>query len=211
MVTVAALFGSGGSVVGPAVAERLGVPFFDRSIAQAVASRTGLSEKAVAELDDEASRQPTFWGRLSRLSTVTGEGGGSFERLDLSERDVRGHIEAVVAGTRKTGGVVLGRGGMVLLQDVPWALHVHLRGPADARARQGADILGIDPVSAEKQQKLEDRARRDYVSKVYGVDGEDPSFYHLVIDSTALDLDLCVELIVEAARARLKDHAGGDR
>jgi hypothetical protein len=31
-----------------------------------------------------------------------------------------------------SGGVALGRGGMVVLRDVPWALHVHLGGPPEA-------------------------------------------------------------------------------
>jgi cytidylate kinase len=36
------------------------------------------------------------------------------------------------------------------------------------------------------------------------VDGEDPSLYHLMLDSTALDIDTCVELIVTAAQARTR-------
>ena len=42
VVTLAALYGAGGSVVGPQVAQRLGVPFLDRGISQAVAFRAGL-------------------------------------------------------------------------------------------------------------------------------------------------------------------------
>ena len=41
-----------------------------------------------------------------------------------------------------------------------------------------------------------------YVRRAYGVDGKDPSLYHLMLDSTALDIDTCVELIVAASRAR---------
>ena len=35
--------------------------------------------------------------------------------------------------------------------------------------------------------------------RAYGVDGGDPALYHLALDSTALGLDACVELIVTAA------------
>jgi cytidylate kinase len=34
----------------------------------------------------------------------------------------------------------------------------------------------------------------------YGIDPGDPSLYHLVLDSTTLPLEHCVELIVHAAR-----------
>ena len=53
VVTIAALYGAGGSVVGPRVAERLGVPLLDREIPEDVARRTGLSEEAVGEVDEK--------------------------------------------------------------------------------------------------------------------------------------------------------------
>lgn len=46
--------------------------------------------------------------------------------------------------------------------------------------------------------------RIGYVRRAYGVDGDDPGMYHLMLDSTALDLDLCVELIVTASKARIR-------
>ena len=49
VVTVAALYGAGGSIVGPRVAERLGVPLLDREIPGDVARRTGLPEEAAAK------------------------------------------------------------------------------------------------------------------------------------------------------------------
>ena len=52
VVTVAALYGAGGSVVGPRVGERLGVEFLDRAIPASVARRTGLPEAAVASYDE---------------------------------------------------------------------------------------------------------------------------------------------------------------
>jgi shikimate kinase len=44
LVTLASLYGAGGSVVGPRVAERLGVAFLDRAIPDRVAKQTGLPE-----------------------------------------------------------------------------------------------------------------------------------------------------------------------
>jgi hypothetical protein len=44
VATLAALYGAGGSVVGPRVAERLGVELLDRKVPEDVARHTGLSE-----------------------------------------------------------------------------------------------------------------------------------------------------------------------
>ena len=57
VVTVAALYGTGGRVIGPRVAERLGVTFLDRAIPASVAERAGVTLEAVASAD-EHSQQP---------------------------------------------------------------------------------------------------------------------------------------------------------
>jgi cytidylate kinase len=205
VVTVAALYGAGGSVVGPRVAERLGVPLLDREIPEDVARRTGLSEEAVGDVGEKPrSRVERLTGALGRASNITGDAAGSDERPDLQEHQLRGYIEDSMARLSASGGVAIGRGGMVVLADVPGALHVYLGGPRDARIEQRMALGGIDREAAERHQEAEDRARIRYVRDAYGVDGEEPSLYHLMIDSTALDLDTCVDLIVTASRARTR-------
>ncbi len=61
VVTISASFGSGGSIVGPAVAEKLGLPFLDRALPVAV-SRTVDSTLEDAFAHDE--RPPTLLQRV---------------------------------------------------------------------------------------------------------------------------------------------------
>ncbi len=205
LVTIAALYGAAGTVIGPRVAERLGVPYLDRAIPDAVAKRTGLSPDAVADVDEQPrSGAERLVAILGRASTIGGGAGGSMERLDLLERELRGYIEEFLARSRVSGGVALGRGGAVVLRSVPWALHVHLGGAREARIQQRMALEGIDRKTAEHRQEVTDRARMGYVRRAYGVDGEDPSLYHLMLDSTAMDIDACVKLIVTASEARLR-------
>ena len=202
VVTLAALYGAGGSVVGPQVAERLGVPFLDRSIPEAVAKETGLSERAVEHVDEQPRDTTSrVMATLGRVATAGGSE-GSVRRLDLQDQRLRSHIEDFLADAAASGGVALGRGGMVVLRDVPWALHVYLSGPVEARIEQAMRINRVDHDEAERQQALEDRGRVEYVQRAYGVDGLDPALYHVMLDSTALSLDACVELIVAASEAR---------
>jgi len=212
VVTLAALYGAGGSVVGPRVAERLGVPLLDREIPEDVARRTGLSEEAVGEVDEKPrGRVERLVETLGRASNITGDAAGSDERPDLQEHRLRGYIEDSMARLSASGGVAIGRGGMVVLAGLPGALHVYLGGPRDARIEQRMALEGIDRETAERRQEAEDRARARYVRGAYGVDGGDPSLYHLMIDSTALDLDTCVDLIVTASRARTRQAGTGNK
>jgi hypothetical protein len=53
VVTIAALYGTGGRAIGPQVGERLGVKFLDRVIPTAVAARGGVPDVAVAAVEGQ--------------------------------------------------------------------------------------------------------------------------------------------------------------
>jgi len=58
---------------------------------------------------------------------------------------------------------------------------------------------GLDREAAAHRVRATDRARRDYVRSAYGIDGDDPALYHLMLDAVALDVEACVDLIVSAS------------
>jgi cytidylate kinase len=203
VVTIAALYGAGGSAVGPRVAERLSVEFLDRAIPASVARRMGLPETAVASYDEQPrSRMGRLVESLARVPNPSGD--ESAEHLDLDEDRMQVEIEEFLARASASGGVVLGRGGAVVLGSVPGALHVLLTGPREARLEQAMEIENIDPETAEQRLETNDRARREYVRGRYGVDGDDPSLYHLVIDGTAFGVDACADLIATASGMRMQ-------
>jgi len=98
-----------------------------------------------------------------------------------------------------SGGVVLGRAGALVLASCPNALHVRLDGPAAARAARAALQEGLSLTTARDQLRQADRTRTAYVRHLYGRDPRDPRHYHLVIDSTVVPLDACLDTIVAAA------------
>jgi Cytidylate kinase-like family len=201
-VTLAAYYGAGGHVVGPRVAERLGVELLDRNIPRAVAQEMGVPEAAAQGYDDQAVG-PRGLGRfLENLGRVPGPYGTPV--VDPAEENrYRSETEEFLARAARAGGVVVGRAGMVVLREVPGALHVVLGGPREARIRQGMKLDGVDRRTAQLRLEAHDRAREEYVRR-YGADPKDPDLFHLRIDSTAIDLDTCVDLIVAASRSRVR-------
>jgi cytidylate kinase len=101
------------------------------------------------------------------------------------------------------GAVILGRAAAVVLAGEPGALHVRLDGPVGPRIEQAAALGGLSTEDAQRAQRQSDRARESYVRQLYRVDPRDPRHYHLVLDSTKLPLDACVDLIVAAAAGRV--------
>jgi cytidylate kinase len=123
--------------------------------------------------------------------------------VDLQTRRVRSGIEQTLARIALEGGVVIGRGGNVVLSRYPWALHVLLRAPLDQRLLRRMRLDGIDRATAERRQRYEDDARVKFVRRVYGIDGSDPAGYHLVIDTSEIDDETSADLIVRGSRYRL--------
>jgi cytidylate kinase len=189
IVTISAAYGAGGSVVAPAVADALGVTFFDRA--------TAAGEVAVDE-----ERTGGLWSRvLAALAQMPTEGGPSGPLAPASDdqvlrREAEDRLRRHVAGS---DGVVLGWAGVLVIEG---AFHVRLDGPADARARQGARIEGtLSEADARKRLEETDRIRTLYWKRLYKRDFWDLRPYHLVVDSTALDLDTVRDLVVTGARA----------
>ena len=196
VVTVAAQHGAGGDLVAPSVADALGVPFLDRALPPALLA-TG----------DEVKRPSGLVASLARASTMLA--GEPVERMDLDEGRLRGELAEFVAGSSTDGGVLLGRGGMVVLADAPSALHVLLTGPHEGRVSRVAEREGIAREEAQRRVSAHDRARRDHVRRVFGVDTDDRALYHLVVDTVALGIDATVEIVLAGSRARTRPPPTG--
>jgi hypothetical protein len=201
LVALSAAYGAGGSRVGPALAERLGVPFLDRAIPLAVAERLAVPYDDAAAHDDQASP-----GRLERL--LRGFVGGDtlapapiLPEGALAE-DFRDATEAELRRQAATGeGVLLGRAGVLVLRDDPRVLRVRLDGPPEARVRQTVALQGLDEETARRAMRATDHAHADYARRFYGADLADSSLYHVVLDTTAVGLDAAVDILAAAARS----------
>jgi len=198
LVTISASYGAGGSQIGPAVAERLGVEFLDRAIPTSVADRLRVP------LDDALAHDESLGDAIGRLvstfALLPELAGAMVQAGYLAGEDYRRETERLIKEHADSGAVILGRAGAVILRDHPGALHVRLDGPPERRVAQAVEIEGLSPNDAERLRKDGDRAREAYVRHFYGCDAKDPSLYHLVIDSTALSKETVVEIIAAAVR-----------
>ena len=200
LITVSAAYGTGGSVVAPALAQRLGLPFLQRvtTTEGQIALTVPCHERLVAE---EATTTPVH--RLLASFTHSMPVGPTQSPLSArhQDEDLRCSAEAGIHDLLADGGgVILGRAAAVVLGR-DRGFHVRLDGPPARRVIQGATVEGISQEQASAHMQAADRARTAYVRRLYGVDPADASLYHMVIDSTAIPLDTVIELILTAARS----------
>jgi cytidylate kinase len=201
IVTISASYGAGGSLIGPAVAKRLAIPFVDRAIPATVAHDLAVS---VDEALVHDQKLPGAFARaLARIADIP-----SFGSAPLTA-EVDGD-ELFKAGTEKVlhdiaagiGGVILGRAAAIVLADHPGALHVRLYGSREGRITRVTGHRTLTRSEVARRLDEADRARVAYVKHFYRVDPGDPSHYHLALDTTAIPDPTSIDLIATAATAR---------
>jgi cytidylate kinase len=205
-VTIAAAYGTGGSVIAPAVAERLNLPLLDRAISVQVAAQLQVSTDEA----DTAREHRSFGDRLVSILAplaggVLGAGTDAAPPNALPPPDeaeaFREQAERVMRHALATGAVILGRAGAAAFRQEARVLRVRLFGTERARLGHAVQTEHIDERTAAERMHQVDNAREQYVRRLYRCSVDDPALYHLQIDSTVLPAHACADLIVTAYRA----------
>ncbi|MCX7642444.1 MAG: cytidylate kinase-like family protein [Armatimonadetes bacterium] len=231
VITISRLSGCAANEVAAKVAEALGYEVVDKELLAHIAAEAQASEEEVAQYDEAAlSPIERFLRTLVKFATpeeaITWSPGPlketpfwlpTKEQWQKEGRRVLDHekclkfTQAVLKKLAQKGRVIIiGRGGMVVLKDFPKALHVRLFAPLEWRVQRLAQIENIPPEKARQKIVAEDKRRADYLRHFYGVDWNDPSLYHLVLNVAALGIEATSNLIVSAAR-ELQFETVGER
>lgn len=200
VVTISATYGAGGSVVAPKLAERLGVPFFDRLIHDTKSTTVSTIVERLTDAERDQAPPAGILSSLANLTSVLGlpVPGADAEPRGQLKRQVETSVNVVASSSDC---VILGRAAAVVLSGRPLAFHVRLTGPADRRLARAMTIEGATEEQARTRQTDTDKAWARFVSRLFDKDPADPSLYHLVLDSTALTLESCVDVVAFAAEA----------
>ena len=227
VITISRQFGAAGVPVGRALADRFGAEFLDRAIVAQVALRSGIPED---ELETYDERLPGLWQRIaSALATSSPEVTmpaipyESMPTLSTHDRLVQITRTVIEEAAERGNAIIVGRGAAFILRKRREVLSVQLHASAEARVRYLlARVEEIPPDTRPDERSLEelcrsiDRARAEYIRRLYGTDWLDATNYDLSIDTGRLGVQRTVDLIENVARGGLADtstspidHAGG--
>jgi len=201
LITVSAAYGAGGSVVAPALAARLRVPFLQWVSPGGRHKVTISCEEQLSPTEEQLTPVHRFLGSLTQAMPAgpTQSPPSTRNQRASQRRSAEREIHDLVRGG---GGVILGRAAAVVLGP-ECGFHVRLDGPPDRRILQGALIEGVSLAQAEARMRSADHARFAYVRRLYHADPTDSALYHMTIDSTEVPLDTVIDLIVQAFSAYL--------
>lgn len=184
--------GSGGLEIARTLAERFGLPLYDKSILQSAAEARGVDTKTL-ERYDERPRSPLFYRNIKGFSNAPEDGVAQMQ-FDLLRR----HAEAGESF------VVLGRCAEEVLADFEGLVSIFVEADPDFRIRR-TPLPGNEALEFIRKQ---DRQRRIYHDQHCKGDWGDAQSYDLVINSARLDIPGTVDVLEYYIRARQAHLAG---
>ena len=201
IITISREFGSGGRTMGRKIAEKLGIPFYDKELVDQIAVESGFAPKFVEE-HGEHSPSGSFFSYAFAPQGVPGIMNG------LSTADFLWNIQCNVILQLADQGpcVIVGRNADYILKDRPDALHVYVFADVPYRAERIVRLYGESEKSPEQRLAEKDKRRRvnyqHYTGRTWGM----AQNYDLCLDTGVLGEDYCAEIVVNSVLNSRKEE-----
>lgn len=196
VITISRQTGSGGREIAKKLAERLGIPYYDKELLKRAARDSGLCEQIV-ESFDEKPRSLLYSLVMDPYSYTAIDGlTGTFGTVE--QNVYTAVFETIRRVANESPCVIIGRCADYALKDVIPSLSVFISADPDFRKKRLAEENGITPEKAASLMEKTDKKRASYYN--YYSDGRwgDAANYDLCINSSVLGIDKTVDMIIEA-------------
>ncbi|MBF0456011.1 MAG: cytidylate kinase-like family protein [Magnetococcales bacterium] len=173
LVTVARDFGAEGEKVAQLMAKKLGVACFDQEILDGIVKTVGVDPHLMRMLDERMPSKIEDW-----VVDIFSSGKGS--REEFLKR-----LFMAMNGIAVSGGVVVGRGGQIILAK-QGAFRIRVTGSPEVCAKRVADRENISLDAARKRVHKVNSERFEFVKELFQRRPTDTSYYDFVISSDRL-------------------------
>jgi len=183
VITISKQLGSVGTKIAREVAEKLNYEYVDK---EKIGKILANSDFGVIEVEKFDEKKPPFWDSLAL-------------QRDIFLRAIRA---AIYDFARKGKVVIVGRGGQVLLRNLPGTLHVRIFAPFDLRVKRLVSSQGVDEKYAIPILRQSDQDSAGYIQSSLHADWNDASLYDLLINTQNLSQTTAVQLIIDSVHSR---------
>ena len=191
IITISRQFGSGGRSVGRQIAEKLGIPFYDKELVEKIALESGFAPKFVEEHGEHSPGK-------SILSYAFASGGVPGVMNGLSTADFLWSIQcsAILQLAEKGPCVIVGRNADYILKDRKDALHVFVHADMDFRTDRIVRLYGESEKSPAARLQEKDKRRsvnyQHYTGRTWG----NAENYDLCLNTAVVGVDEAADIVV---------------
>ena len=196
VITIGRQFGSGGRAIGKKVAEKLGIPFYDKELIKHMAQESGLSHEILNDYDEKPTN--SFLYSLSLGAYAYGNSFTGIPDMPMSDKIFVIQSDVIKDIAKKGPCVIVGRCAESVLNGVVDYLSVFIHSDFDARIRRISEYENISHDEAAELIRKTDKKRASYHNYYSEFKWGDATSYDICINSK-VGVENAAELIVQCA------------
>ncbi len=191
IITISRQFGSGGRTVGKLLAERLGVPFYDKELVKQVADETGFDVGYIEENGEFSPSKSIFSFAMSQGIPIMQNGFSMSDFIFCVQRQV-------ILKLAEQPCVIVGRGADYILKGREDCFNVFIHADLQSRAERIVKLYGESEKKPNQRLADKDKKRKIYYKHYTDREWGDAKNYDMCLNSGKIGIDKCVELILDA-------------
>ena len=197
IITIGREYGSGGRQIGQALAERLGIAYYDKEIISLAAKKSGLSDEFI-----ENNEQRVKGGLMHSFATSSAYHNGFFsgQYLPLSESIFISQAQVIRDIAEKESAVIVGRCADYILAGRENTINVFIHAPMEARIKRIMALYHLDEAAAIKSISTSDKERGNHYFRYTDKKWGKAQNYDICINSALLGIDKTVEMLADLAK-----------
>ena len=195
VITIGRQFGSGGHVVGEKLAQRLGVPYYDKNLLAEASKDSGICEEIFEDHDEKPTRSLLF--SLVTGMQLRGDASAMYMDMPLNHKIFLAQFDAIRRIASEGPCVIVGRCTDYVLRGKKDAVSIFVKADMESRKQRAIALHGVSPDKAEDYVRRADKQRASYYNYYATSTWGDINNYDLCVDTGKLGIDGAVELIVQ--------------
>ena len=195
IITISRAFGSGGRSIGKEVAQRLGIPFYDKELVEAVAKESGFHADFIEEAGEYAPVTSSFLFSIA----VSPNPMNMMHTMSMADQLFVYQTNVIRSLADKGPCVIVGRCADYILRDRTDALHVFIHADMAHSAERIVRLYGETKQSPEKRLNDKDSKRKIYYKHYTNRNWGEAQNYHLCLNSGLIGVEKCADIIVDVA------------
>ena len=190
VITIGRQFGSGGHEIGERVAEKLGIPCYDRELLDMAAKELGVDQYELEKVDEEALGQFLSEYRVPKdANSLTGYG------LTLNDSLYVAQCMIIEKLAEKGPCVIVGRTAAEVLSENPRCINIFITASKEDRIHRISSRYGISAHEAAKAVRRVDLKRKYYYENYTDKEWGSPKAHPIIFNVSLLGQDRVVNMI----------------
>lgn len=190
IITISREYGAGGRSVGRLVAEKLGIPLYDKKLVEQVAKESGFAPRYIEEHGEHAPSGSVFSYAFAPQGVP-----GVMNGLSTSDYLWNVQCKVILQLADQESCVIVGRNADYILKDRKDVLNVYLHADIPFRVARALE-LNPNEKNPESAIAARDKRRRlnyqHYTGRTWGLSQN----YHLCLDTSVLGIEQCADIIL---------------